>query len=139
MTPNHYLRLAFKLLRFGSLARSILIPIRDAKNVMTPRPKELYPPRDASDPEIDEQSFGTHNPVTIPEDQSAEAPSAETSVAPRSLAEIEELTRSEDPAERELGETLQGYQMQLMLLELQYKRYKWMLEQERKASESSSS
>lgn len=106
---------------------------------MAPRPKELYPPQDASDPEVDEQSFRTHNSVTVPEGQGTETPSAETSFTPPSLAEIEKLIHSEDPAEREIGETLQCYQMQLMLLDQQYKRYKWMLERERNASESSSS
>ncbi|OGM42667.1 hypothetical protein ABOM_008448 [Aspergillus bombycis] len=136
MPPNHYLRLAFRLLQCDP-ARNILI--RGAKKAMTPRPNELYPPRDASDPEIDERSSETHNPVTVPEDQSAEARSAGTSYTPPSLEDTEKLVRSEDPAEQELGHTLQSYQMQLMLLEQQYKRYKLRLEQERKASESASS
>ncbi|KAE8139741.1 hypothetical protein BDV38DRAFT_280657 [Aspergillus pseudotamarii] len=106
---------------------------------MAPRPKELYPPRDASDREIDERSFGTHNPVTVPEGQSTGTPSTKTSFTRPSLAEIEELTRSEDPVDRELGEILQVYQMQLMLLDVQYKRYKLMLEQGQISSESSSS
>ncbi|KJK68731.1 hypothetical protein P875_00075728 [Aspergillus parasiticus SU-1] len=114
MPPNHYLHLAFKLLKFNSLARSILILIRDAKKAMTPRPKELYPPRDASDAEIDER---THNPVPDPEDQSAELPSPRTSFTLPSPEEMDRMARSEDPAERARDQTLQCYQMQLMLLE----------------------
>ncbi|GAB1196707.1 hypothetical protein APSETT444_005982 [Aspergillus pseudonomiae] len=133
MPPNHYLHIALKLLQFDSV-RNIIV--RGAKTAMTPRPKELYSPRDASDTEIDERSVGTHNPVTVPEDQSV---ATRTSYMPQSLEDTAKLVHSEDPGEQALGQTLQCYQMQLMLLEQQYKRYKSRLEQERKASESASS
>ncbi|KAB8221944.1 hypothetical protein BDV33DRAFT_201946 [Aspergillus novoparasiticus] len=103
---------------------------------MTPRPKEHYPPRDASDAEIDER---THNPVPDPEDQSAELPSPRTSFTLPRPEEMDSMVRSEDPAERARGQTLQCYQMQLMLLEQQYKRYKMVMEREGKDPESSSS
>ncbi|KAB8269736.1 hypothetical protein BDV30DRAFT_179345 [Aspergillus minisclerotigenes] len=103
---------------------------------MTLRPKELYP-RDASDAEINERTH--NNPVTDPEDQSAEALSPRTSFTLPSPEEIDRLARSEDPAERARGQNQQRYQMQLMLLEQQYKRYKMVMERDGKDPESSSS
>lgn len=52
---------------------------------------------------------------------------------------MDRMARSEDPAERARGQTLQCYQMQLMLLEQQYKRYKMVMGRDGKDPESSSS